>query len=219
MRGRVLLFCLLVVFLQAQKGFAEDGMESPQGYGKSEGLLGSVVVGPKVTLLGVPVPFRVGLESKWANTFGVSIDYGFLPALSFSNVSLKMNGTNFAVKYYPWQRAFFVGVAFGKQSITGSQTENILGQSTTVTLNLDTTYIAPHLGWRWTGKSGFFFGMELGAQIPMSTTTSVTNDNPAAGVLADPEYLTTEAEIRDQAQKFGNNVFPYFGFLQFGWFI
>lgn len=201
---------LLLSLFMTSASFAEER------YGKDP-LIPGVHLGVKLTAIGVPVPFRAGLEAKWLNLFGAGIDYGFLPSLSFSNVSVKMSGIGGALRFYPWRRAFFLGVGFGKQNFKGSMTDTFSGAPATVTLDFDTTYIAPQLGWRWCGESGFFFGMELGVQIPMSTSSTTSTDVPGFDSTAQGAALITQ--INDKANTFGNSAFPHFALLQFGWFI
>lgn len=195
-----------------------DEPESESEYGKPVGLLGPVVVGPKFTLLGTPAPFRVGLESKYANLVGLSVDYGFLPTLSFSSVSVKTNGWSLAGRYYPWKGAFYVGVGFGGQTLTGSKSEVVGGQPVTATIAYSQTFFAPQIGWRWTWHSGFFLGMELGAQVPVGHTVSVTT-NADASIQATQDYKDLRSQVETQADKYGNTVLPWTGLIQIGYFL
>jgi len=206
----VVLVMLSSISLLAAPGSAEAD------YGKKSGVLPDFVFGPKITALGTPVPFRVGAETKWDNFLGASFDWGFLPSLSFSNVSVKLNGWNFAARLYPWKGAFYAGVAFGSQTFTGAQTGTVVGVPTTVTLTFNSTYLAPQVGWRWVWDSGFFLGMELGVQIPISTSSSVTSDNELG--KGTPAYAQLQSQINDKATTFGNNPLPHFALLQLGYF-
>ncbi len=216
---RALCTVILVLGLTAP-AFADETAtpetnESNEKYGKTEGLLGDIIVGPKLTLFGGPVPFRVGLEAKWQNLVGLSFDYGFFPTLSFSSVSVGLKGWNLAGKVYPWKRGFFVGVGIGGQTFTGSKTDTTIND--TLTVDMKTTYILPQIGWRWVTVSGFFWGMELGAQIPMSTTTTATHSDPT--VAATPQATQLSTDVTDKANTFGNKTIPAVALLQFGYFL
>ncbi len=202
---------LLCTSLSALAAEGEGG-----DYGKKSGVIPNFVFGPKATLLGTPVPFRIGAETKWDNFLGASFDWGFLPNISFSNVSVKLNGWNVAAKIYPWKSAFFVGLAMGSQTFTGSQTGTVLFQPTTVTTVVSSTYVAPQIGWRWVWSSGFYFGMELGVQIPLSTSAATTSDKPS--LAGQPEYLLIQSQINDKANTYAKNPFPHFGLVQIGYY-
>lgn len=190
--------------------------QADSGYGKTDTLIPGFEFGPKITALGLPVPFRFGVESKWMKTVGLAFDYGLLPTLTFSNVSVKLNGWNVAARYYIWSQAFFVGLGIGAQTFEGSQTQVISSVSTTITQEFSSTYLAPQIGWRWCWESGLFFGAEIGAQIPISTKSATSTNVP--GALSTPEGAALEKEINDQANTFGKNIFPHFALLQVGYF-
>ncbi len=220
MNRLVRLLTLAILFVQVT-AFVASAAENPGGdYGKKSGIIPDFVIGPRVTALGLPVPFRGGLETKWDNLIGLSFDYGFLPSLSFDNVSVGLSGWNVAAHIYPWKGAFFAGLAFGAQNLTGSDTGTVSGVPTTVTVNFNSTFIAPEIGWRWVWNSGFYLGMELGVQIPLSTSSNVsaTTSTSVPGLTGLPEYLDLQSKVNSKANTYGNNPFPQFALLQIGYF-
>lgn len=196
---------------------SDESSGSSETYGKREGVLGPVTVGPFITALGFPSPFRFGVESKYQNQFGLSADYGFFPSLTFSNVGVKYNSWRVAAKWYPFSRALFVGVGFGKQNFTGTYTSTISGTAVTQNLDINTTIVLPHVGWRWVCESGLFFGMELGVQIAASSSATYSDNAPGAAVTGSADYAKQKKDIEDKGKTFGQNSLPHFALLQVGW--
>lgn len=191
--------------------------QADETYGKKgETLIPGFQLGPKLTALGLPVPFRLGLEGKWGNQLGFGFDYGLMPRLTFSNVSTTIKGWNFSARYYVWHQAFFVGLAVGSQTFEGSISDSISGVPTTITLEFASTFIAPQIGWRWVYDSGLFFGVELGVQVPISTSAVTSTNQPGAEATAQGQQIL--AQINDKANTFGKNAFPHFALIQIGYF-
>ncbi len=189
----------------------------PQGdyYGVRNPVLGDFSFGPSVTLVAFPVPFKAGLETKYRDIFGLAFDYGFFPTLTFSNVSVGYSSWNVTGKWYPFNRAMYIGVGIGQQSFDGSQTQTVSAQSLTVTVTVNTTFINPHLGWRFISNSGFFYGMELGVQVPLSHSATVTTDN--AALNGSPEKAQMEADVDAKAKTFARTPLPLLTIVQIGW--
>jgi len=188
-----------------------------EGSGKTQGVLGDILFGPSVTLLGFPSPFRFGLEAKYAGLVGLSVDYGLFPNLTFSNIKLKYNSWRVGAQVYPWRGAFYIGVGFGKQNFTAAATDTAAGTTVTYDLTVNTTIFTPHIGWRWVGTSGFFFGMELGAQVAASSTAAFTTDTTDATVIASAEYQAKKTDLEDKGKTFGQTTLPHFALVQIGW--
>jgi hypothetical protein len=177
------------------------------------------LIGPYVTALALPRPFSAGLESKYAGFIGLSGSYGFLPELSLSDVKLKLNGWDARVKIYPLQGAFFIGIGYGKQTFTGSQTRTINGIPTTGTIAQDNNFFFPHIGWNWGSTTrGFFMGIDLGVQISTTRTTnfSTTQDsNPV--VTSSTEYNDLKKDILDKAETIGKTPLPLLSLIKVGY--
>lgn len=195
----------------------EAEASASEGYGKTMGVAGPVLIAPAVTLLGLPTPFRVGLELRGFDYLGLGFDYGFLPTLTFSDVKIKYTSWRITGRAFPFKGAFFVGLAFGKQTLTGTGSNTVQTIPVSYSLELATTILAPHIGWRWTWNSGFFFGMELGVQLVSNATSTVSTDAPAA-IQSDPDYLAEKAKVEDEGRKLGNTTLPHFGLIQVGYY-
>jgi hypothetical protein len=190
------------------------------GYGKPKGLIGDLplTVGPKVSL-GLPMPTAVGLEAKYANLIGASFDYNYFPSLTLSSTKISANGFAGSVRIFPWRQAMFIGVGFQKQtlSLTRTETVSIANVATAVTVSandIGATYIVPHIGWRWTWDSGFWWGMELGWQQPLSTSGELTVS--PSNALTEAAIADTKKTVGDLRDLLGKQGMPRMGLIQFG---
>jgi len=172
--------------------------------------------GPFITLVTLPRPFSFGAESKWIDLLGLSASYGFLPQITLSSVSLKISGYDVRFKIYPFRGSFFLGVGYGKQSFTGSSTQDISAVSTTVNVTQDNTFIAPQMGWNWVWNSGLFMGVDLGVQLSMSHTTTVT-DNVNALIQLTPQYAQMRSDIIKNADLIGKTPLPLLTLIKIGY--
>ena len=205
-----------------------DPQAPKDGYGKSQGIAGDLVFGPSVTLLGFPSPFKVNLESKWRNVVGAQFSYGFLPKITVSNASGKLNSWDVRLRAFPFEGAFYLGVAYGKQTVTASKDTAVIvsgsSYATTVSGEINNSFVAPHLGWRFVWKSGFFYGIDLGWQFQSGTTTDISYTVPSNvptaivnQIVQQPTYLNTLADVKDTANKLGNQGLPLLTLIQIGW--
>jgi len=188
-------------------------------YWRADGLMGPVVIGPKLTAGVILPPLGAGLEGRASNLFGFSFDYRMIPAISLSTVKIKVNSYDGGLKVFPWRRAFFLGLLFGQITMTGTTSKDVLGYTVTGTAEVKRMFLTPHLGWRWTWNNGFFLGMELGVQLVMGklkTTLSSNITEPI--VLESAEFKKVESDIKTEVEKYGKLPLPHISLLQIGWY-
>lgn len=140
---------------------------------------------------------------------------------------------NIRARWHPFSGVFFLGLIGGLQRVAGSQSGNytitdpVLGTPVAIPasggVSILSPHLTPHLGWIFTTNSGFTFGIELGVQVPVRSTSSVSIsiDDPAYTpyvelVQATQSYKDAQAQIEDTASKIGNIPLPYF-VLRWGW--
>lgn len=206
--------------LDSEKNNDTKTSEAPleDSYGKAEGILGKLLIGPNVTLLGLPTPFRFGVETKFDNLFGVSFDYGLFPNLTISDVKLKYNSWRVVARIFPFRGGFYLGFGYGKQKFTGASRKETAGTEVNYDLTVDTTILVPQIGWRWTSSSGFFFGMELGVQLASKSSAAFSSDAPQA-IQATADYESNKKDIEDQGKLIGQTTLPHMALVQIGWFL
>jgi hypothetical protein len=185
---------------------SETSFESK--YGPQGMIGGGFVVGPKISGGVQPAVAVFGVEGKWKNLIGFGFDYGLIPTVILSNVSVGMTSYSGVVRIFPWEQAMFFGVAVGSQSWDFSITDATAGL---IKVGAQTTFVAPHIGWRWTWESGFFMGMELGWQIAAS--------NSVSGTIPAIAGATVKKDLNEALDNLGKASLPRVALLQLGWYL
>lgn len=185
--------------------FQNAGAPPPaEGYGKTEGVIPGVLFGPKLTL--VSLSPGVGLEVKIGSRLGFSFDYGVLPDVSYSGVKINYRDLAGAVRVYPFAGAFYLGASCGQRTFKAHSSSGTDEARVTV----DTTYIAPELGWRWIWENGFFLGMDLGYQLVLDHSFKFwTTGAPSA---------STQKDVNDAGDQIGKIGLPVASLFQVGYF-
>lgn len=180
------------------------------GYGKPEGILPGVVFGPKLSIVNLPAP-AVGLEAKFLNLFGASVDYGLIPDLTLRGVKMSLTEWSVGAKLYPFRGRFFLGAAYGSRTFKGSKVDHSTGTPLEAKVDVTSTYLAPGLGWRFVQPGGFFMGIDLGWQFVVHSRTKV---QAPAGV-SDSDLK----DVKDMGRRVGKAGLPAVGLLELGFFL
>ncbi len=179
------------------------------GYGKTQGVIPGVLLGPRLNL--VALPPGVGVEARMlGNALGLSLDFGFVPGTTIGGASVSWNDLSLGARYYPWSARFYLGARLGSRSFSASAEDSSTGITLKAKASVTSTYLAPELGWRFMWESGFFMGIELGYQVILST--SATFDIPGG---VDP---TKQKDVRDAADQIGKIGLPILTLVQVGWY-
>lgn len=186
-------------------------------YGKKNRNLGDFVVGPFIHIVSIPRPLGFGVEAKWNDILGVSAGYGFIPQITLDGVKVKLTGYDARLKFYPFKGAFFIGVGIGSQVLTGSKVETIATVPVTASVSLTNNFVSPQLGWNWIWDSGFFFGLDLGVQLTLKNTGTVTSDAPAI-VQATAEYTALQNDVQKAADMISKYPIPLLTLIKIGYF-
>jgi hypothetical protein len=180
--------------------------QEPVAYGKSEGLIPGVLIGPKVSL--VALNPGVGLEAKVLGRFGLGFDYGFIPEVGVKQVKVRWSDPSLALKVYPWKRAFFVGAALGRRSFQAKVKDDA---GVEASAKVESTYLAPEIGWNVVWQSGFFLSFDLGYQLVLGHTERLT--------IPGAMDADTAKDVRDVTRDVGKTGLPVLGLLRLGWFV
>lgn len=194
--------------------------DTKKGYGKTHGIAGPVTFGPYFAL-SLPHPLNFGIEGKFKDMAGLSINYGFMPERTFSNVKAKWNHLSIRARYFIFHRSLFAGLGFGRQNVYGEQTKTIAVNSVDYSVNakvkITGTTFFPHVGWRWQWRSGFTLGVEVGAQFAAGTSTTFETNISDATVLASSAYLDVKKKVEDTGNDYGDRTLPYLTLIQVGY--
>ena len=190
--------------------------ETVYGKAKGSGWKG-ISVGPSLGL-GIPHVANVGLEAQYKNTIGLALNYGFIPGISIQTTTVSMNSYDMRFRWFPFKRSFFVGLAYGVQNLVVNTHQTFSGIPVSATVDVSTTYLSPHIGWRWQWASGLFTGMDLGVQIATAVDTSVTTDPSNPLLTALPDYQTAVKTITDTGNSLGVTRLPFATLFEVGYF-
>ncbi len=206
------LLSLLAVSVPCSASAKSESLSAPEGYGKTRGLLGPVVIGPKLSLLRLPTGPTIGLEAKAYERWGAWLDYGFIPKLNVDKYSFEFSSWSVGAKVYPFKGSFFLGAGFGSYNLTATATlTDNNGNPYTGKLTVNPMFVSPRLGWLWSWQSGFFMSLDLNWQFPLGLHST----------LAVPAGLSPGSlkDVQDNVDKYAKIGLPNLGLLQVGWFL
>jgi hypothetical protein len=168
-----------------------------EGAGVHFGALGS---------LGFPRPLSVEGVLEIDRLFLVGAEYGVLPTTTIGGVQSNLWSIAADVRVFPFRNGFFVGLRAGRQHLGESTTVTapVLG-SISPTIDADTTFVNPRIGFLWSFQA-FKLGVDAGAQIPISTSTTSTV----------PAEVPVPSALSDVNRTLGQQVIPTLDLLQIG---
>ncbi len=125
--------------------------------------------------VGFPHPLAIEALVEFSGLVAVGAEYAALPAVTIDGVRTSLWSLAADVRVFPFRGAFYVGLRAGRQHVEATTTVSLMSfGSATEVLDLDTWFLNPSVGFLWTSREGFTFGLELGVQIPISPSTSST---------------------------------------------
>lgn len=164
--------------------------------------------------LGLPHVLTVGLEYlDQSKLWSVAASAGGISAKPKDEVNDKEEVSIASValeaRYFPTASSFYLAVAAGAQSVKAKKTVVYNLDTATPEAKVNSSYVTPKIGWFWQFNSGLNFGMELGAQIPMSTKVDLEDGTTNTIVLTNPDYIKAKEDAKDIADKVGKMVLPH----------
>ena len=189
--------------LHAVEGRIRELESQMQGSGaKESGLIPHVLIGPRLNLLALPSP-TLGGEAKIFRYFGASFDYGFIPKITISDVTVQYDMWNVTARVYPFGKTFFVGGMLGHYGFKATAVPGHGAGSTEVSSD----FAGPVIGGRWIQPSGFFTGLDLGWGFPLKYSSSASSD--ASGKPVD---------LKNKADQYLQHGIPLVALVAFGYF-
>jgi hypothetical protein len=168
------------------------------------GALGSV---------GFPRPLGVEGLFKVEQTVAVGLEYSALPTVSISGVETRFWALAADARIFPFRGPFFVGLKAGRQHLAGNASLTVADYgSYRESISVDTTFVNPRMGFLWTWEPGVTLGVDIGVQIPFSSTAS--NSLPTSVHLSQVDQAS--GELSSVAHSLGNTVLPTIDLLQIG---
>jgi hypothetical protein len=141
-------------------------------------------VGAMVGVVSVPRPVDVEAFVRLDEMFSIGAAYSDFPSAIadplLSLVGARSGSTNarlddfssleLDLRVMPWRGVLFLGASFGRQALRGVVTDS----GRTAAIDLTTWYATPRLGWLWTLGPGLLLGLDLGVQLKLASTTSIS---------------------------------------------
>ncbi|MBS2023791.1 MAG: hypothetical protein JST92_15415 [Deltaproteobacteria bacterium] len=103
-----------------------------------------------------------------------------LSAAKVSNGTLSALSADGSLFVFPFRGSFFLGASLGRMGLSASATTTSGAQTGTIFIDAHETYLTPRAGWFATWDSGFSFGFDLGAQLPLDTQIVTTGTSSKA---------------------------------------
>ncbi len=195
---------------------------------KAHGVLGDFRVGPHVAV-GIPHPMTVGLDVVYADLVSLSFGSGRF-GHKFDTTEIELTNWDLTARWYVFRGSFYLGAAYGHQTIIGKGTKDVtfdyngveLTVPSTIRLEIESNYLTPQLGWfaRW--DWGLTLGFELGLQMPSGAKselqTSFSNVSTAAEetVRNSADYKKNKKDVEDLGKTLGEKPIPYITLLKVG---
>jgi hypothetical protein len=179
-------------------------------------------VGALVGLVSIPRPINVEFSLKPNAFVGLGVGFSMLPEVTFEDVSSKMIAFNAVGRIFPFQGAFYLGLGAGLQNIAVEGEDTIDGEPYTGSVDHSAFFLTPQVGWLWIWDSGLALGLNVGVQIPITSTPDV-RVRDASGQEVDPNDVGPEAvelheDASDVAEYLGKLPLPAVDLLKIGFY-
>lgn len=162
-----------------------------------------------VGVVSLPRPVNVELSVKPNDWFGVGVGFSMIPKVKVDNGAGELSAFNAVGRIFPFGGSFYVGAAAGRQSLALEADDTIGGQHVTASADHGTLFVTPQVGWLFVWDSGFTLGINVGAQISLSSTPKVRLRNDS-GVEVDPTEVGPDAEqLREDVHRAGKFLARY----------
>lgn len=157
--------------------------------------------------LGFPRPFSLEAMLQIDKAVALGVEYSFLPSINVGIVDFSYHAVAADLRIFPLQSPFFFGARLGHQNLSASGSLTVgPSQTYSASLNADSWFLNPRLGFLWVFKNGLSIGMDAGLQIPLSHTTTTTL----------PAGFEPPAAVSSIADTFSARVIPTVTPLQIG---
>lgn len=206
---------------------AQEPVKPADSGSKGPWLLGDFGIGASARV-SIPHPLVFGLDMKYGRYLGASLEYGsFTLPIELNDTEIGIKNLGAVVRFFPFAGSFFLGANFGQQTITGTTAKDIEAGGQTIETNpelkIKTLFATPTLGWYSVWDFGLVMGFEIGAQLPLSSSSELTpnikseNDAVKDAVEASDDYKAIKANIEKAGDTIGKSPLPMVTVFRLGW--
>lgn len=164
--------------------------------------------------VGFPAPLSLEALARIDRVVAIGAEYGALPATNVAGVRTTLTSVAADVRVFPLRGAFFVGAAVGHQNLDLSATMSLpmLG-AMPESMAYDEWFVDPRIGLLWRWGFGLSIGMDVGVQLPISSSMSTTLPQEA---LARASTIPGAARAESAVRWLGAGALPTIDLLQLG---
>ena len=168
-------------------------------------------------LAGVSFPRPLSVEGlvKLERAVAVGVEYSTLPDLTVSNVQVGCWAIAGSARFFPFRGPFFVGLRAGRQHLLATAAVSAYGYSAPVGLSVDTTFLAPQVGFMWTWSPGITLGIDAGLQVPLASQSSSTLQ-ATVPTVAQPYVTSARQSAENVAKTVGQTPLPTIDLIRVG---
>ncbi len=166
-------------------------------------------VGVLLGLVSVPRPINVEVSLKPNEFLGLGVGFSMIPEVTISDFSANMYAVNAVGRIFPFQGAFYLGLGAGIQTMGVEADDVIQGERYTGSVDHTAFFLTPQLGWLWIWDSGFALGLNVGVQVPVTSSPDVRVHDSAGNEVDPNDYGQRAVELRDDV----SDVAKYLGFF------
>jgi hypothetical protein len=194
-------------------------------------------IGPVVGI-GAPSVIAFGGTMKLTRFLGAGANIGLIPKVQLSyygDATLSYQHYDIYGRIYPVGGGFFLQGGAGYATVEGTLKKTFdtasaglppgLGLPASVSYesrgSVRTLMLTALIGYFYTTKIGFSFGIDAGAQIPIAPSQIEFASDPIPGVpreVTDPVTGPLDASVRDTLESIGRSVLPTVN-LRIGWIL
>jgi hypothetical protein len=215
--------------------------DEPEKDDDSDGVFGPFRIGVLVGG-GLPEILSLGGQIKLTRFIGAGINIGLIPTVKISyygEAKLSYQEYDAYGRLYPFGGSFFLGAGVGYATIKGTLNSSIStadappqysGAGIPNPILVDsqgsvrTLVLTPQLGFMKIFGSGFAFGLDVGAQLPIApskvdfATNTPNLQEPAKSYVQSTYIKPNDDKVRSTLDTIGRTPLPTFN-LKIGWFL
>lgn len=165
---------------------------------------------------GFPRPLAIEGLVKVERLVALGLEYSTLPGATVSDVHFGCSAIAGSARVFPLRGAFFLGLRGGRQHLSAAASVTGYGYTVPISLEVDTLFINPQVGFLWTWDPGITLGIDAGLQIPISSTTSSVLANSTMPSAVQQAVSPVQSTLENVAGAVGQTVLPTVDLVKFG---
>jgi hypothetical protein len=167
--------------------------------------------------VGFPRPLSILGMAKIDRIVSIGVEYSLLPQITIDNSQTTFWAILGDVRVFPFRDSFFIGIAAGHQRAGAAASFAFPSPYPSLTEEIvaDTWLINPRIGFLKTWVWGLTLGIDVGVQIPISSSFSSTA--PSSVTVGNQVFpVPVNSDANNVAHSLGTSVLPTVDLLRIG---